>query len=331
MTDPVGLEAEPKIALPAQPPESKLRDDLGIGRIAAERGRGRFLDRRGRFNSRREGLGMAAFSPYYWLLSVSWPVFLLVALSAFLLLNLLFAALYLALGADALASSVSMTPFQRAFFFSVETLSTIGYGHITPRSLEAHWLSSLQAFVGVLSVAILTGLMFAKFSKPTARILFSRNALIAPFQGGTALMLRVTNGLKNEIIEINAQVTLSRQETVNGAMQRRFYPLKLERSSVVFFPLAWTIVHPITPDSPLWGVDERALLDSGAELLVVLHGVDDVLYQRIHARTSFGAEDVVWNARFSDIYVNRQDGALRIDARRLSQYETVTLASPARQ
>lgn len=310
--------------MPAQASDARLRDDLGIGRIAAERGRGRFLNRDGRFNSRREGLGWwRSFSPFYWLLSVSWPVFLLLAALAFAGINLVFAGLYLLLGADALRSAVVMTPLERAFFFSVETLSTIGYGHITPFSLTAHWLSTVQAFFGVLSVALLTGLLFAKFSKPTARILFSRNVLVAPFQGGTALMLRVTNGLKNEIIEINAQMTLSKLETANGARQRRFYPLKLERNSVVFFPLAWTIVHPITPDSPLWGLNAQDLLDGDAEVLVVMHGVDDVLCQRIHARTSFTAEDIVWNAKFSDIYIKRDDGALRIDARRLGQFERV--------
>ena len=303
---------------------AQLRDDLGIGRIASERGRGRFLKRDGSFSSRREGLGvLESFSPYYWLLSVSWPVFFGVAALAFITINLIFASFYLMLGSDTLSSTAKLSLFEKSFFFNVETLSTIGYGHIVPQSLAAHWLSTVEAFSGVLSVALITGLLFAKFSKPAARILFSRNALIAPYQDQTGLMIRVVNGLKNEIIEIQAQITISRFETFNGQRARRFYPLKLERSSVAFFPLAWTVVHPITPDSPLWGVSETELESSELEILVVLHGVDDVMYQRVHSRTSYGAEDVVWNAKFGDMYITSKTGGLGIDARRLSQYERV--------
>jgi inward rectifier potassium channel len=303
---------------------TQLRDDLGIGRIASERGRGRFLKRDGSFSSKREGLGMLeSFSPYYWLLSVSWPVFFGVAALAFVTLNLIFASLYLLLGSDALSSAAKLSAFERAFFFSVETLSTIGYGHIVPQSLAAHWLSTVQAFTGVLSVALITGLVFSKFSKPAARILFSRNALIAPYRDQTGLMIRVVNGLKSEIIEIEAQITISRFETTNGQRSRRFYPLKLERSGVSFFPLAWTVVHPITQESPLWEVTEAELTASELEILVVLHGIDDVMYQRVHSRTSYGAEDVVWRAKFSDMYTVRTDGGVGIDARRLSLYEPV--------
>ena len=312
---PANLETAPA-------PDAKLRDDLGIGRIASEAGRGRFLNKNGSFGSQREGLGfLESFSPFHWMLSASWPVFFALAALGFLLINLMFAGLYLLLGDDSLMTNVKMSAFERAFFFSVETLSTIGYGHIVPLSIAAHWLSTLQAFTGVLGVALVTGLLFAKFSKPRSRVLFSQQALIAPFQGGSALMIRLTNGLKNEIIELQAQITLSKFETVNGVRSRRFYPLSLERSSVVFMPLSWTLVHPINPDSPLWGFGPAQLTESAPEFLVVVHAVDDIVYQRITARTSYGTEDMVWNAAFSDIYVRKDDGALRIDVRRLSAYQ----------
>jgi inward rectifier potassium channel len=302
--------------------DAKLRDDLGIGRIASEAGRGRFLNKNGSFGSQREGLGwLESFSPFHWMLSASWPVFFALAALGFVLVNLVFASLYMVLGDDSLMTSVKMSAFERAFFFSVETLSTIGYGHIVPLSIAAHWLSTLQAFVGVLGVALVTGLLFAKFSKPRSRVLFSQRALIAPFQGGQALMLRLANGMKNEIIELAAQITLSKFETVGGVRSRRFYPLTLERSSVVFMPLSWTLVHPINSASPLWGLTPAELEESAPEFLVVIHAVDDVVYQRITARTSYGAEDMVWNAAFSDIYVRKDDGALRIDVRRLSAYQ----------
>ena len=317
------MTASPPANLETTPPnDAKLRDDLGIGRIASELGRGRFLNKNGSFGPKREGLGfLESFSPFHWMLSASWPIFFALAALGFLIVNLIFACLYLLLGDDSLMTSVKMSAFERAFFFSVETLSTIGYGHIVPLSIAAHWLSTLQAFTGVLGVALVTGLLFAKFSKPRSRVLFSQQALIGPFQGGNALMLRLTNGLKNEIIELQAQITLSRFETVNGVRSRRFYPLTLERSSVVFMPLAWTLVHPINSDSPLWALNQTQLIESAPEFLVVIHAVDDIVYQRITARTSYGAEDMVWNAKFSDIYVRKDDGALRIDVRRLSAHQ----------
>jgi inward rectifier potassium channel len=303
---------------------AKVRDDLGIGRIASEQSAQRFLKRDGSFNTARVGLGgWASFSPYYWLLSVSWGVFFGVAALAFIVINLVFAGLYMLCGANALSSSASLNQFEKALFFSVETLSTIGYGHIAPNTLAAHWLSTVQAFFGLCSVAVLTGLVFAKFSKPAARILFSERALVAPFQNGTGLMLRVTNGLKNEIIEIQAQITLSRFEQVNGQRTRRFHPLKLERNQVAFFNLSWTLVHPITPESPLWGVTETELLESEAEILVVIHGVDDIMFQRVHTRSSYKADEVVWSARFADMYVRLENGSVAVDARRLSLYEVV--------
>jgi inward rectifier potassium channel len=303
---------------------TRLRDDLGIGRIASERGSRRFVNRDGSFSTARVGLGgLASFSPYYWLLSVSWGVFFGVAALAFLLINLIFAALYLLCGPDALSSAAPLNRFEKAFFFSVETLSTIGYGHISPNTTAAHWLSTVQAFFGLLSVAVLTGLVFSKFSRPAARILFSESALVAPFKSATALMLRVTNGLKNEIIEIQAQVTLSRFETVGGVRTRRFHPLTLERNAVAFFNLSWTLVHPITPDSPLYGVTEAELLESDAEVLVVIHGVDDIMFQRVHVRSSYKANEVVWNAKFADMYLQLEDGSVAIDTRKLSLYERV--------
>ncbi len=312
---------------PTAPQPRPIDNDLGIGRVAAE-ATSRFLKPDGSFNSRREGLGLvSSLNPFYWLLKLSWPAFFVLAAATFLGVNLIFAGLYVLCGADALVATIQSPalrdPFWRSFFFSVETLSTIGYGHIAPFSFLAHALSMVQAFVGLLGVALATGLVYARFSRPTTRILFSPNALIAPFEGGWAVMFRITNGLKSEIIELDAQVTLSRFEGVNGKRVRRFYQLPLERNHVALFPLAWTLVHPITDDSPLWGVTEPEWLDSEAELLIVLHGMDDVLFQRVHARGSYKAGDVVWQAKFADMYLRDQPGRVAIDVKRLGLFERV--------
>ncbi len=318
---PSGLE-------PSTPQPRTVNDDLGIGRIAAEVS-SRFLRPDGSFVSQRVGLGLfSSLNPFYWLIKLSWPVFFMLAAAAFLGLNLIFAGLYVLCGADALVATVQSPALQdrfwRSFFFSVETLSTIGYGHIVPFSLLAHVLSMVQAFVGLLSVALATGLVYARFSRPTTRILFSRNALVAPFQGGWAVMFRITNGLKSEIIELEVGVTLAKFEQIEGKRTRRFYQLPLERNHVALFPLAWTLVHPITDSSPLWGMTEQELLASEAELLIVLHGMDDVLFQRVHTRGSYKAGDVIWHAKFVDMYLRDRPGVVAVDVSRVGLFERLS-------
>jgi inward rectifier potassium channel len=304
---------------------STQNDDLGIGRIAAENSEQRFINKDGTFNMRREGLGkFSSINPFYWLLDLDFHVFFGIILTVFFGINLIFTGLYLLCGPNALATSVKSetleNPAWRAFFFSVETLSTIGYGHIAPISMAAHWVSTVQAFLGLLTAALITGLLFARFSRPNTKILSSRNVLISPYNGGWGLMCRFANGLRNEIIELEATVTMARFETVNGKRQRMFYPLKLERRFVSFFPLGWTLVHPITPESPLWEQTQPNLTESQTEFLIVLQGLDDILYQKMHSRTSYTANEVVWNARFADMYLKRP-GPVAIDVRRLSEFE----------
>jgi inward rectifier potassium channel len=309
----------------AQVQTSTQNDDLGIGRIAAENSLERFVNKDGTFNMRREGLGkFSSINPFYWLLDLDFQVFFGIILTVFFGINLIFTGLYLLCGPNALATSVKSetleNPAWRAFFFSVETLSTIGYGHIAPISMAAHWVSTVQAFLGLLTAALITGLLFARFSRPNTKILSSRNVLISPYNGGFGLMCRFANGLRNEIIELDATVTMARFETVNGKRQRMFYPLKLERRFVSFFPLGWTLVHPITIESPLWEQTQTDLTESQTEFLIVLQGLDDILYQKMHSRTSYTADEVVWNAKFADMYLKRP-GPVAIDVRRLSEFE----------
>ena len=306
---------------------STLNDDLGIGRIAAETSQQRFVNKDGSFNMRREGLGkFSSINPFYWLLELDFHVFSGIILAVFLGINLIFTGLYLLCGTDGLTTSIKSetleNPVWRAFFFSVETLSTIGYGHIAPVSMAAHWVSTVQAFLGLLTAAIITGLLFARFSRPNTKILSSRNMLVSPFNGGWGLMCRFTNALRNEIIELEATVTMARFETVNGKRQRMFYPLKLERRFVAFFTLGWTLVHPITSDSPLWEQTQTDLIESQTEFLIVLQGLDDILYQKMHSRTSYMADEVIWNAKFSDMYLKRP-GPVSINVRQLSDFESL--------
>lgn len=300
--------------------------DLGFGSVVAGESRQRLLNRDGSFNVAREGLSFwVSLSPYHTLLTMTWLRFLSLMTLYYIVVNALFAFAYQLCGDGALSHPVEepyASNFLRAFFFSVHTFATIGYGNISPVGTAANTVVTFEALVGLLSVALVTGVIFARFSRPTARILFSQHAIIAPYRGITAFEFRLTNARKNQIIELRAQVLYARFEEQNGKSIRRFYPLTLERDQVTFFPLSWTIVHPIDDQSPLYGLTHDDLLQSNAEFLILLTGIDETFSQTVHARSSYTADELVWNARFRDIYNRAVDSqTLTIDVRRLDLIE----------
>ena len=302
--------------------------DLGFGSVVSSESRQRLLNRDGSFNVYRTGLGFwASLSPYHALINASWKKFLSIATAAYFVINLIFALAYLLCGPGALVGpdgSAYGNSFLRAFFFSVETFSTVGYGIINPIGVTANVVVTVECLIGILFVALATGLIFARFSRPTARIIYSEKAVVAPYRGITAFMFRTANALNNQIIDLHASVLLTRFENVDGRLLRQYYPLKLERDKVVFFPLAWTIVHPIDEESPLNGLTDSDLKDSNAEVLIVLSGTDEIFSQTVNSRSSYAADEIVWNARFGDIF-NRSDesGLLTVDIRRLHKIEPV--------
>lgn len=301
--------------------------DLGLGSVVAERSRERFLNKDGSFNVVRRGLPfLDSLSPYHVLLTMSWTRFHGVIVGSYLLANAVFALAFLACGPAALEGVKNLgTGFARAFFFSVETFSTIGFGNITPVGLAANVVMTAEALVGLLWVAMATGLLFARFSRPTAQILFSRSAVVAPYRGITALMFRVANGRTNQLIDLRARVMLGHFVTENGRKARRFDNLTLERAEVMFFPLSWTVVHPIDETSPLWGLDADGVRAADAELLILLSGIDETFSQTVHTRTSYKPDEIVWNARFVGIFDSPKEGEhLAIDLRRLSEIEPLS-------
>lgn len=306
-------------------PQEDLSRDLGFGSRVAQQTHRRFLNRDGSFNVERRGLSfLRSLSLYHALLTTSWTRFFLLIALAYFATNGLFALAYLACGPGALRGAEGVTVGERlpeAFFFSVQTLATIGYGGVSPRGLAANLLVTLEALVGLMGFALATGLLFARFSRPIAQIAFSERAVVAPYRGITALMFRIVNERSNQLIEVTATVTLSRMEMVDGAQVRRFHPLTLERRKVVFLPLHWVCVHPIDEASPLRGVDAASFADSDAEVLILLTGVDETFSQTVHARSSYKHDEVVWGVRFRDMYVSSDDDILRIDVRRLHDVE----------
>lgn len=251
---------------------------------------------------------------YHALMTVSWPAMLGLILLWYLLLNLVFALLYL-LGGDCIQGAQAGS-FADAFFFSVQTFATIGYGGMSPATTYAHVLVTAEAFVGMLTAALATGLLFAKFSKPTARVLFANVAVVSPRNGVPHLMFRLANQRGNQIVEARLQVALARWErTQEGETMRRFYDLELVRQQNLIFALTWTAMHTIDERSPLYGATAQSLIDEGAELAISFVGLDETMSQTVHARWSYRPEEILWNQRYVDIVSILPDGRRRIDYR----------------
>jgi inward rectifier potassium channel len=242
----------------------------------------------------------------------------------------LFAWGYLACGADSLGTvyaGLEKHTFLRAFFFSVQTLSTIGYGQVFPVGLGANALVTLETLSGLIGFAIVTGLIFARFSRPSAKLLFSRHALIAPYSGITAFEFRVANALRNEVIEVSAKVMFTKFEMVDGVHTRRYYLLPLERGSVTFLPLTWTVVHPIDENSPMYGETLESLRQSQAEFVVLLSGFDETVAATVNQRTSFIPDEMLWGARFANAFLLAQTTGSKVsfDMRKFDMTERASL------
>jgi len=322
-------------AVPVSPAGGEdINRDLGFGAVVSRESRKRLLNRDGSFNVERQGLSLIqALSPYHFLLTTSWPKFLGVVVGFYFSLNVLFAFLYLASGPGSLAGFAQrdgMSAFQHAFFFSIQTFATIGYGVIHPVSQMANWLVTVEALAGMLLFTIATGLVWARFARPVATILWSERAIIAPYQRHAALMLRLANVRANQLIDLEAQVMLGRFREDLAGMGREFLPLRLERSRVAFFPLSWTIVHPIDERSPLWGWTFEELQATRSEFLVTLSAFDETFSQTVHARTSYTTDEMIWGARFVNVFnPPKPDGTLSIDVGKLHDVEPAELPAPA--
>jgi inward rectifier potassium channel len=284
----------------------------------------RTINRDGSFNVHRKGLRLQDANLYLKLIDTTWPRFFLVALIAFLGANLIFAGAYLILGAEHLqGTDPEMSAFANAFFFSVHTLTTVGYGNIYPQGNWANLASALEAATGLMFFAVITGLLYGRFSRPSARILFSSRALIAPYQDGTSLQFRLTNARDNVLMDLDARVLLMTVEPADGQLKRNYFDLPLERRRVYFFPLTWTVVHPIDSDSPLYGKTPEDLAKSSAELLILIRGFDDTFSQTVNARYSYRHDEFVWGAKFVPAFSVDPKGDLVLEVDRIDELRMV--------
>jgi inward rectifier potassium channel len=269
---------------------------------------------------RIKGLRRSPRDIYHWLLTTSWAVFAAIGLGVYLSANTVFALLYL--GDPHGIANARPGDFYDAFFFSVETIGTIGYGVLYPKNLYANVVMTAENFFGLSFIAVATGVIFARVSRPTARVMFSKNALIVRHDGEMTLMFRAANERANRVLEAEVTVSITRDlKTREGKSMRRFEQLNLVRSRSPLFALTWTILHVIDEHSPLYGMTEQALSQTAGQLLVVLSGIDETFAQRIHARHSYMPEDIVWNRHFADVIFEDEAGGRVVDYGRFHDLE----------
>lgn len=261
----------------------------------------RIVTRGGEFNVHRAGRTWRDKNPYTYLINCSWSMFSAIVSVAFVLVNLAFAWMYMAIADGHIkgAESKDFTlHFLNIFFFSTHTLTTVGYGNMYPEGPVANTIAALEALLGLMTFAIATGLLFGRFSRPSARFGFSPGMVVAPYRDGTALQFRVVNRRANNLIEAEARVMLMTVESVEGRPQRKYDQLELERTQVLFLPLTWTVVHPIDKRSPLFEKTFEDLEQAQAEVVVMMRGFDETFGQIVYARYSYRFDEIQWGAKF---------------------------------
>lgn len=307
--------------LPPTPPDA----DLGFGRVVLQQARGRFLSRDGHSTARKYGLGAQRTEHLYLqALGAPWVTFLAWLVGGILLLNGIMALAYRALGPQAITGTDTLgldDPFMRAFVFSVGVFTTTGTGNMHAVGTTAHLLVVAESLLGPMVGFVAAGLFVARLTRPRAKLRFSESAVIAPYEGGRGLMFRFVNELPSELTDVRVEVNLSWYENINGTRERNLHQLTLERKSVAFFPLHWTVVHPITADSPMRGLTPESLRESQAELLILAHAHEETFSTRVSARASYTWSEITWDAKFANIFTTSTGDGLAIDVERLSRLD----------
>lgn len=279
-------------------------NDLGLGTKAS-----RLVNKNGSFNVKRTGQPVSFVNLYQWLIRMPWIPFLLLMLLMVFIVNTIFASVYFFIGPEYFSGIEEKELWQqylKCLFFSLQTFTTVGYGYIAPQGIVVNFIAALEALTGLMVFAIITGLLYGRFAKPSAQFIYSNNILISPFQTGQSLQFRIINKRKSMIMDLRARILVSFQEKGSA---RTYRPLALERESVVLFPLNWTIVHQINEASPLHGKNANELKQLDVEFIIVLKGYDETFSQEIHSIHSYSHNEIIWNAKFNLMYDTNLDGS----------------------
>ena len=300
--------------------------DPGLGQKYLGKSK-RVINRDGTFNVRRDHTGDFFRDSYKWLIEMSWARFLGLIFGLYLLLNTFFAIIYLIIELDSLQgvppSSNGLDAFLHAFYFSIETFTAVGYGAISPMGRAAGLVSSLEALIGLMGFALATGLLYGRFSHPQAQIGFSKVAVVSPFQEGTALMFRIVNMRHNVLMEMEATVIFKEEVMVDGHVERRYHRLNLTLDKVTFFPMNWTLVHPIDEESPFYGRTSDEIAQRGGEVLVLLKGFDESFSQTVYARYSYTGNEIEFGRRFERMFYTNDAGDVVVETAKLSNTQEV--------
>ncbi len=307
--------------------------NTGYGTNSTSTG-GRFINRDGRPNVIKKGVGILnRYSWYHTMLELKSSKFLLLLLLIYIGINLIFAGIYYIIGIRHLAGVHTGSPlknFTEVFFFSAQTFTTVGYGRISPVGFLASAVSTFEAFLGLLSFAIATGLFYGRFSRPRIFLKFSDLALIAPYHGGTAFMFRLAPYKNNNLSEVEVKVTMAITTEENGKLTDKFFDLRLELAKINGLSLSWTIVHPIDEKSPFYGFSEKDIAETDIEVMVYVRAFDQVFSNNVIARTSYISSEIFWGGKFRMMYHPNADKSKTIlDLRKLNEFERVSLPEPA--
>ena len=311
-------------------PFLKINNDTGFGTNASNYG-GRFINRDGTFNLRKEGMPfLKRYSIYHSMLTLPRWKFIALILAFYLFINLVYTVLYLLVGVDQLQGVLATTnwgKFKEAYFFSTETFTTVGYGRVNPIGDGANFVASIEAMTGFLAFALATGLMFGRFARPRAYLVFSDHALVSPFKEGTALMFRFASYKDKHTltdVEIRVNIGLQVQKDDGSGGEYRYYDLALERTRVESLPMNWTVVHPIDDKSPLQGFSYEDMQVADVELYVLIRGFDDVYSNLVQQRTSYTYHEIKYNRKFIPMYRESDNGNTTIlELHKVNEYEEI--------
>lgn len=302
----------------AKPEEFK---DLGFGTKITSK-EGRIINKDGSFNVERKGF--SHFDFYQWLIGISWWKFIFIVFITYFIVNIVFAVFYFIIGVEYLSGIEGSTNFEKfydAFFFSAQSLTTVGYGRISPIGFYASIIASIESMAGLLGFALATGLMYGRFSRPAAKFIYSDKSIIAPYQEIKGFMIRIANARKNQLIEVEAQVAMTWVDKEKKL--RQFEMLKLERSKINFLAMSWTLVHPIDESSPLYNMNKENLEEKKVEFIVLLKAFDESFSQTVYSRNSYLYSEVEWGAKFILAISDNGDGKALLDIDKISLYEKV--------
>jgi inward rectifier potassium channel len=302
---------------------SKVNNDTGFG--SAPNYGGRFINKDGTINVQRDGNFFQRFSLFNWMLTLPLWQFIFILFFFYFGVNVIFTALYFMLGIEYLQGLIGTTKWEiitEVYFFSTQTFTTVGYGRVNPVGSATDFLASLEAMIGVISFAIVTGLLYGRFSKPTSFLVFSDDALISPYKDGHGLMFRFASRKDDHILtDVVIKVNLSLQVINNGVLSYQFYDLALERNRVDSLPMNWTVVHPLNEDSPLYNLSKAELVKRDVEIYVLVKGFDDVYSNTVLHRTSYTANEILFDRKYGLMYRESRDAMTTIvDIRKINNH-----------